>query len=97
MAKQITRDEVAALARLAQLNLSNEQLDHYKKDLNSILGYIDILNTVDTTGKKPTSQVTGLENVMRDDVVEKQLASPEELLACAPKRKDNYIQVERML
>jgi aspartyl-tRNA(Asn)/glutamyl-tRNA(Gln) amidotransferase subunit C len=66
MAK-LTKDEVRHIAKLARLNLSDEEIDKFSTELTSILDYIDMLKEVDTKDVEPTEQVTGLRNSFRDD------------------------------
>jgi aspartyl-tRNA(Asn)/glutamyl-tRNA(Gln) amidotransferase subunit C len=66
----ITTDDVRHLAQLSSLQLSDEEVANLQVDLGNILNYIDQLSELDTTGVEPTYQVTGLENVWRDDEVD---------------------------
>ena len=97
MAKKLGSEEIVALARLAKLHLSDDEVDKYRDELGAILEYVEQLASVDTGGLEPTSQVTGLFNQMREDTVEVQQATPEALIRLAPKSKDGYIQVGRMI
>jgi aspartyl-tRNA(Asn)/glutamyl-tRNA(Gln) amidotransferase subunit C len=97
MSKQLSKNDIAALAQLARLEFNDEQLEKYKKDLNAILEYIEQLNNVDTEGLTPTQQVTGLKNVMRADEIRTQLVSPKDLRAISPNTEGNYIKVGRMV
>ena len=94
---KITHEEVLKLARLARLSLSDEEVKKYTEELAEILGYVEMLSKVDTTGLQPTNQVTGLYNVFRPDVVVEYQAKPDKLLALLPTRKDDYIKVKRMI
>lgn len=58
---------VSHIAKLANLPLSKKEKEKFEKQLNAILAYIEKLNEVDTKNVEPTSQVTGLENVLRED------------------------------
>lgn len=97
MAHKLTKDGVLALARLAKLHLTDEEATQYQGELNSLLDYFEQLAAVDAEGLEPTHQVTGLSNVMREDEILEQLASPDELRAVVPKTKDRYIKVDRMI
>lgn len=55
------------IAKLANLTIAADEEEKFEKQLSSILSYIEKLNELDTTGVKETSQVTGLENVTRED------------------------------
>lgn len=95
MAK-ITRDDVLKLARLSKLSLTDEQLEQFRKEIEEIVGYVEQLQSVDVDGLEPTNQVTGLTNVMREDVV-REYASSEQLLKNAPDREGDLIKVKRVL
>ncbi len=94
---KLSRDDVLKLARLARLELTEDEIEEYRKELSSILQYVEQIQNTDVTGLKPTTQVTGLTNVMRDDEVEDYGVSPEDLLRLAPKSQDGHIKVKRML
>lgn len=96
MAK-LTREDVLKLARLSRLHLSDEEVDRFQKEITAILGYVEQLQSVDLKGVIPTSQVTGLQNVMRPDEVKDYGASPEDLLKNAPATQDGHFKVRRML
>lgn len=95
MAK-ISKDDVLNLAALSMLELSDEQLDRFTRELDEIVGYIEQLQAADVDGLEPTYQVTGLTNVTREDEV-KSYESTDELLKNAPDREKNYIKVKRVL
>lgn len=79
---------------LAKLELSDEEKEQAKKDMASMLDYIDKLNELDTTGVEPMSHVFDVENVMREDVVTNGDGS-EDTLANAPERKDTTFVVPK--
>ena len=93
----LTRDDVLKLARLARLDLSDEELEHYSKELTAILQYVEQLQAVDVQGLEPTHQVTGLTNVMRKDEVIDYGYVPKELLKNVPEVQDDHIKVKRMI
>jgi aspartyl-tRNA(Asn)/glutamyl-tRNA(Gln) amidotransferase subunit C len=63
----ISQNEVERIAILARINLSEKEKEKMAEDLDQILGYIEKLNQVDTSNIEPTAQVTGLEDVTRND------------------------------
>lgn len=97
MAQELSKEQIVALARLAKLRLNDDEIERYQKELSAILNYVEQLSQVDTTGLSPTHQVTGLTNQWREDEVIEQQATPEQLLTLAPRSKDGYIQVGRMI
>ncbi|MEP7204740.1 MAG: Asp-tRNA(Asn)/Glu-tRNA(Gln) amidotransferase subunit GatC [Candidatus Saccharibacteria bacterium] len=94
---QISRDEVQHLAQLSSLQLSNDEIDDLQVDISNILGYVEQLSQLDTTGVEPTYQVTGLENVWREDVVDDYGIGREVLLGLAPASANNQIKVPKVL
>jgi aspartyl-tRNA(Asn)/glutamyl-tRNA(Gln) amidotransferase subunit C len=93
----LTRDDVLKLARLARLTITEEEIEKYRAELSEILGYVEQLSQVDVTGLEPTTQVTGLTNVMREDIVEDYGATPDDLLRIVPETQDRQIKVKRMV
>jgi aspartyl-tRNA(Asn)/glutamyl-tRNA(Gln) amidotransferase subunit C len=77
----LNADQVRHIAKLARLGLKDEEVEKFSKQLSDILGHMEMLNEVDTEKTEPTSQVTGLLNVSREDI-EERFCAKEELLAC---------------
>ena len=93
----ITTDDVRHLAQLSNLQISDDEVDNLRGDLENILGYIEQLGELDTTGVAPTYQVTGLENVWRDDEVQISSVTREQLLSLAPEQADDSVKVPKVL
>ncbi|HEV7455050.1 MAG TPA: Asp-tRNA(Asn)/Glu-tRNA(Gln) amidotransferase subunit GatC [Candidatus Saccharimonadales bacterium] len=93
----LTREDVLKLARLARLTITDEEVEKYRTELSEILQYVDLLQNADVTGLTPTSQVTGLTNVMRDDEVIDYGVSADELLRKVPNKEGRLIKVKRMI
>jgi aspartyl-tRNA(Asn)/glutamyl-tRNA(Gln) amidotransferase subunit C len=94
---KITEEEVLKLAQLSMLELSDEQLKRFSRDINSVVEYVKQLQSVDVSGLETTDQVTGLVNVMRPDEITEYDAKPDELLKGAPQTKEHQIKVKRVL
>ena len=77
---------VSHIAKLANLPLKPEEINKFEKQLSETLAYVEKLNSIDTKGIEPTSQVTGLENITREDEVKPSL-SQEEALSNIPLRQ----------
>lgn len=92
----ITRDEVAHLARLARLRLSETELDRLAPQLDVIVNSVARVGEVATPDVPPTSHPLPLTNVFRPDEVRPGLA-PEEALAEAPAVEEQRFQVPRIL
>jgi aspartyl-tRNA(Asn)/glutamyl-tRNA(Gln) amidotransferase subunit C len=93
----LTRDDILKLARLARLDLTDDEVAEYSRELTAILHYVEQLQNVDVAGLKPTNQVTGLVNVMRDDIPVDYGYEPLDLLKNVPVVQDNQIKVKRMI
>ena len=92
----ISRDDVSNLARLSNLALTDAELDALSIDLGQILEYVNQLAELDTEGVEPTYQVTGLENVMRDDEIKAGI-SGQHLVTLASESKNDQIKVPKVL
>jgi aspartyl-tRNA(Asn)/glutamyl-tRNA(Gln) amidotransferase subunit C len=93
---KIGTTEVERIARLARIELSPEETATMSVEIGHILEFVEQLNAVDISGVEPTDQVTGLEDVWREDVVRPSMPR-EQLLANTPEQKDGYIVVRRVL
>jgi len=67
---KLSKDHIEDIATLARLSLTEEEKEMYADQLSAVLEYVEMLNEVDTTGVAETCQVTGLEDVFRDDEVQ---------------------------
>lgn len=93
----ITNDDVRRLAQLSSLQMSDDEVQAIRTDIENILNYVQQLNELDTTGIEPTYQVTGLQNVWRDDQIDGGSVSREQLLALATERTENCVKVPQVL
>ena len=93
----ITNDDVRHLAQLSSLQMSDDEVQAIRADIENILNYVQQLNELDTTGIEPTYQVTGLQNVWRDDQIDGGGVSREQLLALATERTENCVKVPQVL
>jgi len=94
---QISRDDVLHLAQLSSLELADGEIDGLRTDISNILGYVEQLNQLDTSGVEPTYQVTGLSNVWREDKVINYGVTREELLARSREVVDSQVKVPKVL
>lgn len=69
----ITRDDVRHVAQLARLEFSEEDEAQMAEELSQILGYVDKLDELDTSGVPPMSHVLDVTNVFRNDEVEERI------------------------
>lgn len=94
MANIISDETIEYVGILAKLELSGEEKEQAKKDMGSMLDYIDKLNELDTSGVEPMSHVFPVNNVFREDVVTNR-DECEKILANAPKRQGRSFEVPR--
>lgn len=94
---QISRDTVLHLAQLSRLKLTNDEVDELASDITAILGYVEQLDELNTENVEPTYQVTGLQNVWRNDDVVPSAVSREDLLVLTPESADNQVKVPKVL
>jgi aspartyl-tRNA(Asn)/glutamyl-tRNA(Gln) amidotransferase subunit C len=92
----ITRDELAHLADLARIDLSDAELDHLAPQLSVILESIASIRDVASADVPPTSHALPLTNVYRPDVVRPGLTA-EEALSGAPEVENQRFKVPRIL
>jgi len=93
---KITRPEVEHVARLARLALQDAELDALTGQMDAILGYVDKLNQLDTTGIEPTAHAVPMENAFRADE-ERPSIGLDKALANAPERADSCFQVPKVI
>ena len=92
----ISREDVEHVARLARLQLGEEELERIREQLSGVLSYIDKLRALDTASVEPTSHAVPLVNVMRDEAVEPCLPR-EAMLANAPEVEGAFFRVPRII
>ena len=92
----ISTSDIQHLARWSSLALADDEVDGLRQDLENIIGYIEQLGELDTSGVEPTYQVTGLENVWREDEVQSGV-SREVLLNLAPEKQNSQVKVPQVL
>ncbi|UED86808.1 Asp-tRNA(Asn)/Glu-tRNA(Gln) amidotransferase subunit GatC [Streptomyces profundus] len=92
----ITREEVAHLAKLARLELTAEELEHFAGQLDDIIGAVARVSDVASQDVPPTSHPLPLTNVMRADEVRPGL-TPAQALAGAPAQEQQRFKVPQIL
>ena len=91
----LTKKDIEHIATLARLDLSEVEKDQYAKELGIILDYVEMLNELDTSVIGETTQVTGLENVVREDVATTMLEDDRKaMLAQFPERIGSLLKVK---
>ncbi|MBU1160823.1 Asp-tRNA(Asn)/Glu-tRNA(Gln) amidotransferase subunit GatC, partial [Patescibacteria group bacterium] len=94
----LNQKQIQHIANLARLELTEEELKKYSNQLSDILSYINQLKEADTTNVEPTAQVTGMENIFREDTVEEWDKDEIEVaLEQAGELEDGQVKVGRVL
>lgn len=82
---KLSIEQVEHIAKLSKLELTDPEKELYSEQLSDILGYVEQLSEVDTDDVEPTANITGLENVLRDDVIVPSGITHEDIALNAPK------------
>lgn len=96
MSPRLTRDDVAHVARLARLALSDDELTQFTEQLGAVLDHARDVEALDTAGAPPTAHPLPVHNVFREDVIVTGVDRAE-VLAQAPAAEDGRFRVPRIL
>ena len=96
MSPSLRREDVAHVAQLARLTLSDDELDQFTQQLSQVLEHANDMSSLDLENVVPTTHPFGLVNVVRDDVVRPSL-DRDEVLAMAPDSEDGRFAVPRII
>tara|TARA_Y100001968_G_scaffold314073_1_gene339003 strand:+ start:270 stop:557 length:288 start_codon:yes stop_codon:yes gene_type:complete len=93
---KISSSDVRKVAKLARLELSEDQIETYTAQLEEILSYVDQLQEIDTQNIPPTTRAVEVINATREDLVELN-GSREEILNQAPDREGDFFRVPKII
>ncbi|GAB4307865.1 MAG: Asp-tRNA(Asn)/Glu-tRNA(Gln) amidotransferase subunit GatC [Phototrophicales bacterium] len=93
---ELSHETVRAIAELAKLELTDEEVERYAGQLSHILGYFEHLQEVDTSDVEAITSVLPLKNIMRQDIPQPPL-TPDEAVANAPDSDDHQFRVRAVL
>ena len=93
---EISREDVAHLARLARLDLGEQELDEYAVQIDGIVDHVAAIGKVDTEGVEPMSHPHSVEAAMREDVQRTTLTQAQ-ALDQAPEVEDDRFMVPQIL
>lgn len=95
---KLTSKQVKHTAQLARLGLTGKEIKKFQKELSAILDFVEKLSEKNTEKVEPTSHITGLINVSREDIEkEKNSSQRKKLLESAPEIRDGYVKVKSIL
>ena len=93
---KLTKEDVLRTAGLANLKISEENINTYKIDLEEFLTFSKQLDELDLKDVAPTVSTISFLNVLREDIKKPSLEK-EEVLSCAPRRDENGFIVPRVV
>ena len=91
---RLTPEQVQKVAELARLQLSFDERERYAEQLSAVLGYFNMLNSLDTVKVSPTSHALMLKNVLREDQVKPSL-SQQQVMSLAPEISGELVAMPR--
>ncbi|MFA5169673.1 MAG: Asp-tRNA(Asn)/Glu-tRNA(Gln) amidotransferase subunit GatC [Candidatus Paceibacterota bacterium] len=91
----ISEEEIRRIAKLSYLEIKDEEIDEMREKFSSILEYVKKLQELDVSSVLETANLSQSENVFREDIGEER--DSEDLLKALPRRKDNYLEVKKIL
>lgn len=95
MSAKVTPEEVKKIAALARVGLTDQETKKASHDLGNILDHFSVIQKIDTKDVPTSDDVTGLNNVTREDTADADaLCTAEALLKAAPETKDNQFKVK---
>lgn len=95
---KLTKGDVLHVAKLSKLDLSETEIKKFLPQLSSIISFISELNEVDTDNLKPTSQTTGLVNVLREDKINApNILSTQKVLSGTDNHHNGLFKVDAIL
>ena len=92
----VSREEILHIAKLADLNIKDEEIDEYAKNLQDILNFVDILNSVDTENVEESIGIANNTNVFRKDEI-KVFEDRDSLLQNAPEKEDRMFKIPKVI
>ncbi|MBI2464796.1 Asp-tRNA(Asn)/Glu-tRNA(Gln) amidotransferase subunit GatC [Candidatus Shapirobacteria bacterium] len=92
----ITDDIISKVAKLARVQLTEEEIHTFTSQLSPVMEHIDSLNSLNTDAVEPTFQVTNLKNVFREDVILDSL-SQKDAIAPAHKSEQGYVVMPKTI
>lgn len=94
--EKLSKEEILHIARLANLTLTEHEIERFQKQLSETLTYIEVLKELETEGVGPTSQITGLKNVVREDKLKSSI-SQEESLSGAKSKFNGHFKIKAVI
>jgi aspartyl-tRNA(Asn)/glutamyl-tRNA(Gln) amidotransferase subunit C len=91
----MNEEDVKKIAKLSYLEMGEEELKKFVEDFSSILDYVNKLDEIDVSKIEETSNMSTTKNVFRED--KERVFGNTDLLNLLPRRRDNYLEVKKIL
>ena len=93
----ISKEQVQHIAKLARIELTEQEVEKFQKDLGEILAYFDTLKSVQTENVEPMTHSVPLQNVTREDMPQGQnLEVVQKLIAMSPESENGFVKVKEI-
>lgn len=92
----VSKEEILHIAKLADLNIQENEIDEYAKNLQDILNFVDVLNNVNTDNVEETMGVISNSNVFRKDEI-KEFGNRDILLQNAPEQEEGMFKIPKVI
>ncbi len=93
---QVEKEEIMHIAKLAALNIKEEEIEEYRKNLQDILNFANIVNNVNTENVSETIGSTSNVNMFREDEI-KEFEDKEALMQNAPEKQNNMFSIPKVI
>ena len=93
---KITKEEVLHVANLARLELTDDEIERFSRQIGTVLEYMDALNQVDTSGVTSTFNATFITNAFREDTRTDHM-DRDKILSNAPDKDDEFFLVPKVI
>ncbi|MDD4531383.1 MAG: Asp-tRNA(Asn)/Glu-tRNA(Gln) amidotransferase subunit GatC [Candidatus Pacebacteria bacterium] len=91
----VSEEEIRRIAKLSYLEIKDGEVETMREKFSSVLEYVKKLQELDLSSASETANLSQAENVFREDIgIEK---NSEDLLKALSKRRDNYLEVKKIL
>lgn len=92
----LDKKEVEHIAQLARIELTEDEKEKFAKELGAIIEYVQELDSAPTENIEPIDQISGLDNITREDEITPSISN-EKVLQNAPEKEDGFFKVEKIL
>lgn len=92
----LDKKEVEHIAQLARIELTEDEKEKFAKELGAIIEYVQELDSAPTENIEPIDQISGLDNITREDEITPSISN-EKVLQNAPEKEDGFFKVKKIL